>query len=121
MSDLIGKKELLGAVPPPPVFAEVAGVGRVGVRVMTALERDRLGAALEQPSERDFRRAWIVRYGTCAADGRPLFADAEVVAISGMSGLVVDQLVSEIVAVNRMGGGDIEDAAKNSESGPSAA
>jgi hypothetical protein len=107
MSECLTRKQFLEASRPAPERYEIAGMGidgAVGIRVMTALERDRLG---------------VVRYGVGDLEGKPLFTDSDVVALSGMSGLLVDKLVAEVVRVNRMGNEAIEDAAKNSASVPS--
>ena len=112
------REQFLAVQNPPPVPLEVPEWGRVYVRVISALERDKLGNDIGGPGGREFWRARIVRYGVCDGDGKPLFSDADVLAIAGKSGVAIDFIADKVIEVNKMRAEDAEAARKNSVAAP---
>lgn len=103
---------------PTPEWA-AAGCAGVGVRVMTAAERDAYEAScIERRGESYERNLANVRAKLvcrCAVDeaGNRIFADADAEALGRKSAAVLDRLYETASRLNRLRAKDAEDLAKN--------
>lgn len=96
---------------------QIEGLGEVGIREMTAGERDRLEAAgargAANPTALHDLRARFCAAGMCDANGKRIFDDGDVGALSGMNASVIDAIFEHVLRINKMGKSDIDDAEKN--------
>jgi cytochrome c553 len=98
----------------------VPGLGSCFVRAMSAGERDEFEVAHAKGKSRDFR-ARLVACTVCDEDGELVFSTADIPALSALPAATLQPLVAAAVEVNRLSEADVKDleeAAKNSSSGP---
>ena len=98
--------------------------GKLFVRTMTGLERDKYEADLvvangARPGDvlRNMR-ARLVVLTTVDAKGERIFADADAEALGAKSSKALDRVADVATRLNGMNEKDVEDLAKNSGSGP---
>jgi hypothetical protein len=102
--------------------------GRVKLRTMMGSERDDFELALLEQKRAGKRttfetnlkniRAKLVAYCICDELGARLFADTDVTALGRKSGTALDRVYEAARKLNGMTEEEIEELAKNSESGP---
>ncbi len=94
----------------------------VRVRALSAAERDDYEqraidsqAAKGKNASTQVRglRARLVVMGACLPDGKPLFSDADVVALNEKNGSAIDLLASKISELSGLSKGAVEDAKGN--------
>lgn len=86
--------------------------GSVFVRALSAGERDRFEVAHLKSGETDFR-ARLAAACVCDADGTLLFCAADVAGLSAVPAGVLEPIVQEAIALNRLDAKAIEDLRKN--------
>ncbi len=100
--------------------------GEVWIRVMYGEERDMFEAEIYgfanrngTPSKMSFRnvRAKLGALVLCDKSGTRLFTDADVAVLGKKSGIALDRVLEAARRLNAMMDADVEDLAKNSESG----
>lgn len=99
--------------------------GTVRIRTMTGLERDEFRTSIAAPEGETgvpigkFSAALLV--ATCVdATGQRLFSAADMAALQAKSAASLDAPTAVAMRLNGLGGGAVEAAVKNSESGQSA-
>jgi hypothetical protein len=92
--------------------------GSVYVREMTGLERDRFEVVLIEGKRANFR-ALIAAFTVCDEDGQRIFTEADAKALAGQPASAMDRISTVALRLNAITASDVEDAAKNSGSGPS--
>ena len=88
------------------------------IRVMTSEERDAfelsVGAMQKGETKIQFRSALVARC-LCDQDGKRLFSDSDIGALSKKSGAALDGIFDAARKLNKMTDQDVEELAKNSE------
>src|SRR5690349_5982568 len=84
----------------------------VFVRTMTGRERDRFEALHQSMSLDDFR-ARVALFTVCDSEGRPLFTEADIPALSAKSARALDRIAARAMQLNRITEADVEELAKN--------
>src|SRR4051812_1625760 len=92
--------------------------GPVTVRCMTGTDRDRFEILMAKGDRANYR-ALLVVFTTCDESGKRLFTEADARALGEMPASALDRVATAAVRVSRITAGDVEELAKNSESGPS--
>ena len=90
--------------------------GSVRVRVLTGTERDAFGASLmgaDGKAEMGNFRSRLVAACAIGEDGASLFTVADMGALGGKSGTVIDRLFAAAERINAMGAAGVESAAGN--------
>ncbi len=99
--------------------------GSVLVWGLTGTERDRYEAALTEQRGKRMRanlqnaRARLVAMAVRDENGKRLFSDAEIPALGGKSGKVLDRLFDVAARLSGLNVGDVEELAGNSSGGQS--
>lgn len=91
--------------------------GSVWIRTVSAGERDRFEERHLVLKHQDYR-ARIVVLCCCDADGKPLFTEADVAAISELPSNVLDPIVEAASRINGVGSEAREEHRKNSVGDP---
>ena len=100
--------------------------GEVIVKTLTGEERDSLEAAIVSSNgksvvqNRENIRAKLLVRSLVDEHGQRLFTDTEVSALGRKSGKVLDRLFDIATDLSKVTPSDVEELAKNSETGPSA-
>ena len=100
--------------------------GAVYVRALTGAERDQFEASIVEQRGRDVRmnmrniRAKLVALTVVDEDGQRIFTDDDVAALGGKSAAALDRLFAVAQRLSGLSMEDVEELAKNSESGQSA-
>jgi len=99
------------------ITVNIDGMGEVGIREITAGERDLLEAAgargLQNPNARQDFRARFVAAGLCDANGDRIFRDGDLAQISALNSRAIDQIFVAMMDYNKMRDDDLDDAEKN--------
>jgi hypothetical protein len=93
--------------------------GKVYIRVMTAGERDAWEGFVKKFQVQDIRARTAVTC-LCDADGKRLFTDDDMPALSNLHSKALDRIFEAAVILNAVGRDDIADLKKNSSTTPSA-
>jgi hypothetical protein len=125
---LLTKEEILQINDLAPTIERIpgpAGMGEVGVRVMTSGEREDFIKALdkrEQSGEDVTRqRPWLCAMTLCDEDGGRLFSLTEIEALAGKSSEFIDRVFIVARRLNGLEPDTAEDTKKNSVPIPDAA
>lgn len=94
--------------------------GYVRIRTMTAHERDRFEQMMfsnkgGKRERMDDVRATLVSLTVVDEDGKRMFSDKDVKALSKKSAAALDKIFSEAQSLNAVSDEDVEEIAKNSE------
>jgi hypothetical protein len=94
---------------------ELGDGATVRLRVMTGTERDRWDEFLSKRKDGSMAGIRAALVTTCAIDeaGNRLFVDADRDLIGAANGAVIDRLYQEAWKLNKFGGADVEEIAKN--------
>jgi hypothetical protein len=92
----------------------------VAVGTMTAGQRDRFEVGHARAKNADFR-ARLAVFTVQGPDGRPLFTEADIPALSAGPARPLDRIVEAALRLNRFTAADVKELEKNSPSGPAAA
>jgi hypothetical protein len=90
--------------------------GRVYVRILTGLERDRRENEIWLNRNKPIKvslRARLVSLSACTQDGKRLFADSDVVDLGTKSAAALDRIFTAAQKINRMTAEDVQDLEKN--------
>jgi hypothetical protein len=100
--------------------------GTVYVRAMSGTERDafedetyKVNGKSVELNRRNGRARLLVRC-LCDAEGKRLFTDADAQALGEQPAYLLDPLYAKALRLNGFTASDVEELAKNSETGPSA-
>lgn len=96
--------------------------GTIFVRSLTGTERDSYEAGLHDGKGKvslENARARLAALTVCDDKGALLFSRADLAALGGKSAKALDRIFDKALALSGMAKGDVEAAAKNSESGQS--
>ena len=121
MSNLLSKDQILSAddLQTKDVYVKPWD-GYVRIRTMTAHERDRFEQMLftnkgGKRERMDDVRATLVSLTVVDANGKRMFSDKDVKALSKKSAAALDKIFSEAQSLNAVSDEDVEEMAKNSE------
>lgn len=121
MSSLLTKDQILQAedLDTKDVYVKPWN-GYVRIRTMTAHERDRFEQQMfsnkgGKKERMDDIRATLVSLTVVDEDGKRMFSDKDVKALSKKSAAALDKLFAEAQSLNAVSDDDVEDLAKNSE------
>ncbi len=121
MSNLLTKDQILSAddLQTKDVYVKPWG-GSVRIRTMTAHERDRFEQMMfsnkgGKKERMDDVRATLVSLTVIDGDGKRMFSDKDVKALSKKSAAALDKIFSEAQSLNAVSDEDVEEIAKNSE------
>jgi hypothetical protein len=92
--------------------------GKVLIRVMTAGERDEWESYVNVNKSKDIRARTAISV-ICDADGKRLFSEADMSAISNLHSKALDRIFEAAVILNAVGRSDIAELKKNSSPTPS--
>jgi len=89
--------------------------GSVGVKVMTAGERDAWEAAafVDGKVNRENFRARLLVHTVCDDQGAPLFTSDDIPALAQQESPAVVRLVKKAMEINALSDGDVDDLTKN--------
>ena len=95
--------------------------GDIYLRTMSGLERDAFEQSIVKDKVTNLRniRARFCALVICDEDGKRLFTDADVVELGRKSSLVLSRIFDVGQSLNGFTNADVEELAKNSESGQS--
>ncbi|HEY4546660.1 MAG TPA: hypothetical protein VIG90_09580 [Pedomonas sp.] len=118
MSKILTRDDILGAddLPTKDVQIPEWGGGTVRVRTMAAAERDEFEAAYARARQAGAPINLRARYAAaCIVDeqGQPIFTEADVEKLGRKSADALDRVFGAISDLNKLGAGDVEEAAKN--------
>lgn len=123
----LNREAILAAEDLPRELVEVPEWGgAVYVRALTGAERDQFEASIVEQRGRDVRmnmrniRAKLVALTVVDEDGQRIFTDDDVAALGGKSAAALDRLFAVAQRLSGLSKEDVEELAKNSESGQSA-
>ncbi len=121
MSNLLSKDQILSAddLQTKDVYVKPWD-GYVRIRTMTAHERDRFEQMMfsnrgGKKERMDDVRATLVSLTVVDEDGKRMFSDKDVKALSKKSAAALDKIFSEAQSLNAVSDEDVEEIAKNSE------
>jgi len=124
---VLNREAILAAKDLPRELVEVPEWGgAVYVRALTGAERDQFEASIVEQRGRDVRmnmrniRAKLVALTVVDEDGQRIFTDDDVAALGGKSAAALDRLFAVAQRLSGLSKEDVEELAKNSESGQSA-
>src|SRR5690606_19506049 len=124
---VLNREAILAAKDLPRELVEVPEWGgAVYVRALTGAERDQFEASIVEQRGRDVRmamrniRAKLVALTVVDEDGQRNFTDDDVAALGGKSAAALDRLFAVAQRLSGLSKEDVEELAKNSESGQSA-
>lgn len=124
---VLNREAILAAEDLPRELVEVPEWGgAVYVRALTGAERDQFEASIVEQRGRDVRmnmrniRAKLVALTVVDEDGQRIFTDDDVAALGGKSAAALDRLFAVAQRLSGLSKEDVEELAKNSESGQSA-
>ena len=124
MSNLLSKDQILSAddLQTKDVYVKPWG-GCVRIRTMTAHERDQFEQQIltnkgGKKERMDDIRATLASLAVVDEDGKRLFTDKDVKALSKKSAAAMDQIFGEAQELNAVRDQDVEELAKNSEETP---
>ena len=111
---MLSKAEILAARAPQVRVVNVAELGgEVGIKAMTAGERDAFEVAHTKSKDKDFR-ARLAAATVCDAVGQLLFGPGDIPALSALPASVLEPIVQAAVEVNQLSSQAIEDLKGNS-------
>lgn len=90
--------------------------GRVYVRILTGLERDKLEKAIWDSRNKPIKvslRARLVSLAACNDEGKRLFTDEDAVGLGQKSSAALDRVFAAAQKINRMTPDDIQALEKN--------
>jgi hypothetical protein len=94
----------------------------IWVRTYSAADRSRLidrhNSEESIANHHEDYLAALAAYSICDADGKRLFSDADIPALSQKSGAALEQIGSHVTTMNSLGTTAIDDAKKNSKKMP---
>lgn len=126
MSEILNRADILGQTALAVEWVEVPEWGgrTVGVREMTGTDRDNWEASLNyvegeevKQDLQNFRAKLLVRC-LVGEDLKPIFSAADVDALGKLSARALDRLARVAKRINGIGEKSLEQAEKNSASGP---
>src|SRR3954451_6133182 len=92
--------------------------GPVLIRGMTGTDRDRFEVVMAKGDRANYR-AYLAVFSVVDEAGKRLFVEADVAALGRQDAKALDRVAAVAVRLSRFTGDDVEELAKNSESGPS--
>jgi|SRR5215831_13025656 len=119
--DILAAEDRLRLPVPTPEWP--AADGKLYVRTISALERERFSEAYRGNGDGRVRNV-MARFCVlclCDGDGRAVFTEADAEELGRKAGHVVDRIFSAAQKLNGIGAAAAEEALKNSASGPGAA
>lgn len=113
---MLTKEQLLAAVEPTTVVADVDGIGEIRVKVMDGYARDALQKTLQDQGTSDsvYFSALIVATVVDEA-GAPMFTADEIDTLRGKSADLIRKIGIACTRVNALGDSQTKEAEKNSE------
>lgn len=92
---------------------EVAELGTVYIKSMTASEREGLEKKMQKELEDNGIRATVFIYSVCEEDGSLVFGEEDLDAVKGLPASIVTAVFDKSNALNKLSPEETEEAAKN--------